>query len=80
MKAILEFNLDESDEREAHLRAVKSTSLAIALWEMDQYLRGEIKHAPDSMPHEVFNKLQDVRGRFYDIMSDNNIHLDELMS
>lgn len=80
MKGILEFNLDESDEREAHLRAVKSTNLAIALWEIDQYLRGEIKHAPDSMPVEVFNKLQDVRGRFYDIMSDNNINLDELMS
>ena len=80
MKGILEFNLDDSDEREAHLRAVKSTSLAIVLWEVDQYLRGEIKHAPDSMPTEVFNKLQDVRSRLYEIMSDNNINLDELMS
>lgn len=80
MKGTLEFNLDDSVDMEAYLRAVKSTNLAIALWDMDQYLRGEIKHAPDSMPVEVFNKLQDVRGKLRDIMSDNNINLDELMS
>lgn len=80
MKAILEFNLDDSSDKEAHLRAVKSTSLAIALWDMDQYLRGKIKHAPDSMPSEVYGSLLETRDRLHQIMSENNIDLDELMS
>lgn len=80
MKAILEFNLDEPTDKEAHLRAVKSTSLAIALWDIDQYLRGQIKHAPDSMPEEVYKALQKIRDKLHEIMSENSIDLDELMS
>lgn len=80
MKGILEFNLDDSSEREAHLRAVKSTSLALVIWDIDQYLRLSAKHAPDSMPVEVFNNFQDVRRELSNIMSHHNIDLDELIS
>ena len=62
------------------MRAVKSTKLAIALWDMDQYLRGKIKHAPDSMSEEEHKALQETRDKLREIMSDNNIDLDELMS
>ena len=80
MKGILEFNLDDSADMEAYMRAVKSTKLAIALWDMDQYLRGKIKHAPDSMSEEEYKALQETRDKLREIMSDNNIDLDELMS
>ena len=80
MKGTLEFNLDDSADMEAYLRAVKSTKLALVIWDMDQYLRGQIKYAPDSMPTEVFNKLQDVRRELSNIMSGHNIDLDELIS
>ena len=80
MKGILEFNLDDSADMEAYIRAVKSTKLAIALWDMDQYLRGKIKHAPDSMSEEEYKALQETRDKLREIMSDNNIDLDELMS
>ena len=79
MKGILEFNLEDSADEVAYIRAVKSTKLAIALWDMDQYLRSQIKHAPDSMSSEVYGALQEVRDKLHEIMSDNSIDLDELL-
>jgi hypothetical protein len=43
-KATLEYNLDDIDDSDAHLRAIKSLSLTLALWEMDQHLRSELKY------------------------------------
>ena len=80
MKGTLEFNLDDSADMQAYLRAVKSTKLAITLWEMDQYLRSQTKYAPDSMPEEVYKALQQTRDKLHEIMSDNSIDLDELIS
>lgn len=80
MKGTLEFNLDDSADMQAYLRAVKSTKLAITLWEMDQYLRSQTKYAPDSMPEEVYKSLQQTRDKLHEIMSDNSIDLDELIS
>ena len=79
MEGIIKFNLDDSADMEAYLRAVKSTKLAISLWEIDQYLRGQIKHAPDSMSSEVYGALQEVRDKLREIMSNNSIDLDELL-
>lgn len=80
MKAILEFNLDEQDDEIAHKRAVKSLDMALTLWDIDGYLRGQIKHAPDSMSPEVYSALQDVRDKLYEIMSKHSIDLDELIN
>ena len=80
MKGIIEFNLDDSADMQAYLRAVKSTKLAITLWEMDQYLRSQTKYAPDSMPEEVYKSLKQIRDKLHEIMSDNSIDLDELIS
>lgn len=80
MKGILEFNLDDSADMEAYMRAVKSTKLAIALWDMDQHLRNKIKYAPDSMSPEVYESLLETRDKLREIMDYNNINLDELMS
>ena len=80
MKAILEFNLDEQDDEMAHKRAVKSLDMVLTLWDIDGYLRGQIKHAPDSMSPEVYGTLQDVRDKLYEIMSKHSIDLDELIN
>jgi hypothetical protein len=80
MKATLEFNLDEQDDQMAHLRAIKSVDLALVLWDTDQYLRGIIKHAPDSMSDETYKKLQEVRLKFLHIMEQHSIDLDELIN
>lgn len=80
MKAILEFDLSDHDGKMEHMRCVKALSMAIALWDMEQYLRASIKHAPDSMSSEAYGMLNEVRDKFYEIMNDNNIDLDELLN
>lgn len=80
MKAILEFDLNEHDDIEAHKRAVKSLDLVLALYDMDQYLRAKTKYAPDSLPEEVYDSLQETRDELHQILSKYNISFDELIS
>lgn len=65
MKATLEFNLPE--EREAFETAVNAHRYKSALWELDQYLRGKIKHAPDNMHDEFYNALKVVRAELHQL-------------
>ena len=76
MKAILEFNLDEPYEQNAHARAINGTKAYIALYEMDNYLRNQIKYTQHSDEVEV--TLQSIRDVLYEIMSKNNIDLNDL--
>ena len=39
MKAILEFDLNDHDDRRAHLRCVKSTDMALAIWNIVYEIR-----------------------------------------
>jgi hypothetical protein len=78
MKAILEFNLDEHDDKQAHLRSIKSLSMAIILWEMDDYLRGLLKHG--ELDDLTYIALKNTRNKLREVMNDNNINLDELIN
>jgi len=78
-KAILEFNLDEFEDESAHMRCVKAKDMALALWDLDQHLRAQTKYAPDSMPEEVYDALQETRDKLHEIMNSYNISLDELL-
>jgi hypothetical protein len=79
MKAILKFDLNDNEDQVAHMRAVKALDMALTLWDMEQYLRSETKHAPDSINPEVYEKLQDVRLKLGEIMSKHSIDIDELL-
>lgn len=79
MKATLEFNLDEFSDLQAHLRAVKSTDLVIALWDIDQYLRKELKYN-EKLSEPEHDVLQKTRDELYRILSEKGINMDELIS
>ena len=77
-KAILEFNLDEHDDQVAHLRAVKALDMALALWDMDGYLRAKIKYGElDDKVHDAF---QEARDELRSIMQKHSVDLDELIN
>jgi hypothetical protein len=78
-KAILEFDLNESDDVTAHKRCVQSLDMAICLHEISQHLRAITKYAPDSMSQETYDELIKVKEKFWEILSDNNISIDELL-
>ena len=80
-KAILEFDLNEPDDIEAHKRAVKSLDLVLALWDMDQYLRGLIKYGDDiELTDEQYKTLEETRTKLRQILSEYNISFEELLS
>lgn len=71
MKATLEFNLpDDQAEFEAAANATKYFSV---LWEMDQWLRSNIKYAPDDMNADRYHTYEECREKLREIMSDNNV-------
>jgi hypothetical protein len=72
MKAILKFDLNEQDDVLAHKRCVKSLDMAIALWEVDQYLRSESKYKDNEIAYEIREKL-------YEIMSDHGLSFNDLI-
>lgn len=74
MKAKLEFNLPD-DEHEFKM-AIQGASMHSVLWEMDQWLRGITKHAPDSMSEDTYNAYKKCREQLHEFMGDDNINFD----
>jgi hypothetical protein len=79
MKAILEFDLDNPDDKMSHLRCIKATEMMITIWEIDQHLRSITKYAPDTTSQETYDELVRVRERLHEIMDDNGITFEGLI-
>ena len=75
MKAILEFNLTDPDDNIAHLRCIKSTDMAIALWQI-RMLRKELEWMEDNKDLTTEN----VMSKIFEILDDHNVNTDELTS
>lgn len=74
MKAKLEFNLpDDSHEFEM---ATKGAKMHSVLWEMDQWLRGNTKHAPDTMSDDTYKAFDLCRDKLRELMNEDNISFD----
>jgi hypothetical protein len=71
MKATLEFNLPE-DNTEYEL-ANNANKMYSVLWEMEQWLRSNIKHAPDNMSEDTYNAYIKCREQLRELMNDENI-------
>ena len=78
-KAILEFNLDEPEDVQAHKRAAKALDMMLAFWEIDQHLRAQVKYN-DNLTDEAYEALSEVRTKFYEILNAHSISFDELLS
>ena len=76
MKAILEFDLLDPEDRIEHQRMLKSTDLQIALWDISQVLRSKIKYAPDDMSVDTFKAYEEIQEMFYDIINQHKIDLE----
>jgi cytidylate kinase len=74
MKATLEFNLDDPDDRRAHMRCVKATDMAISLWEITR-----IRRKMEKEDNEALYNVDYMNARIYDVLENNQINLDELI-
>lgn len=82
MKATLEFDLNDFDDKMAHLRCVKATDMALALWEIRCNLRKRCEHIIDNMDKSKtesleYDVLEAVLNEIGEILEDNNINPDE---
>ena len=75
MEAILKFSLP-NDKWEFQM-ANESAGMHSVIWDMDQWLRGKIKHAPDNMSEDTYNAFEVCREQLHEFINDNNISLDE---
>ena len=75
MKATLEFNLPE-DKQDFDF-ATQGSDWWNVCWEMDQWLRGNTKHAPDSMPEDEYKAYERCRDQLRELISENNLNIDQ---
>jgi hypothetical protein len=69
MKAKLIFNLPE--EQEEFNDAVNGSAFKTAIWELDQYMRSQLKHG--DLPDDVHEKVQEIRDQLHSILNDNKV-------
>jgi len=70
MKAILKYNLPE-EEKEFN-RAARATDMALALVDIEQYFRNVEKY-------ETKESIEQIREKFYNILTSYDINLDNLI-
>ena len=83
MKATLSYNLNDPDDRMAHLRAVKSLDMASVLFDITRNLRNKIENRfenIDNSNNDVFDGIEEVFNEIYNILRDNNLDIDELIN
>lgn len=86
MKAILEFDLDDTSDKMSHTRCVNSVGAYLCLWDLTQEIG---RHEVINLVKELDNSTDDVEekadsvisffcGLVNKTMEDNNINLDDL--
>jgi hypothetical protein len=73
MKATLEFNLPE-DQNEFEMVNNASKTYSV-IWDLQQWLRSQTKHAPDTMSDDTYNTFEKCREKLNDLLIDNNLDL-----
>jgi hypothetical protein len=77
MKATLEYDLEVHTESVAHLRAVKSLSMALALNDICEQLR--IKEKYGEHTDEVYKAICGIRQEVNELIHSYGIMMDELL-
>ena len=69
MKATLEFDLYNEEDRDNYKLINMANSFYLILWEFDQYLRSQYKYEDDE-------KAWDYRQKLNEVMTDHGVNLD----
>lgn len=77
MKAILQFDLNEPEDKEAHLRATKATDAYLVLLDIMNEFRTVYKYGQDPVAAQYAETWRD---KLIELMRDRNIDLDNELS
>ena len=73
MEAILKFNLP--DDQEDFNIALDGGKWALSMFELNQWLRSQIKHPPEGMSDDTYKAFEDARDQLYEILNENQLKL-----
>jgi hypothetical protein len=73
MEAILKFNLP--DDQEDFNIALDGSKWALSMWELNNWLRSQIKHPPADMSDDTYKAFEDARDQLYEILNENQLRL-----
>lgn len=83
MKGILEFNLDDPDDKMAHKRCVKSLDMALAFWDIFYETKRYIEDAletDDCKNYDKWEAMDFIYKALSDKMEEYHLDLEELVS
>ena len=78
-KAKLKYDLDDFDDRMAHLRAVKSLDMAMALWDITHNTKKGLEWSMEGKEIDKYEALELVYEKIYEILEEHNIKLDDII-
>jgi hypothetical protein len=78
-KAILEFDLNDSDDAMAHLRAIKSLDMALVLWEMAYNTKKGIENEIEFKELSAYDAVDRIFSKLWDEMNEHGVILDDLI-
>lgn len=81
MVAKLEFDLDNPDDKIAHMRCIKSTDMAIVLFEIVHNLKNKLESRFESQPQprDEFDGIEETFSEIYKLMDEHGINLNKLI-
>ena len=78
-KAILEFDLNDPDDRMEYMRCNKSLDMTLALWELSHNTKKGLGYSMEGKEMDQYETLEFVFDRIHEIINDRNINFDELI-
>jgi hypothetical protein len=78
-KAILEFDLNDPDDRMEYMRCNKSLNMALALWEITHTTKKGLGYSMEGKNMDQYETLEFVFERIYEIINDHTINLYEIV-
>lgn len=79
LQAILKFHLEFPDQRKAHMRCVKSTDMAIVLFEILHNARKTIESRNPDGSEEFFEGVDGTLDYIRQLCEEHYIHIDEIL-
>ena len=80
MKATLDFDLNDPDDRMDHERCVKAEDMAIVIWEFAHNSKKTLEYEMDKNPNFTpYDAIDAVFAHFWELLNDQNINIDKLI-
>jgi hypothetical protein len=78
-EAILKYDLNDTDDAMAHMRAVKSLDMALALWDITHNTKKGLEWSMEGKELDKYEVLDIVYEKIYEILEEHNIKMDDLI-